>query len=60
MSIEELLDEWEKIVRKGKEEIEKWVISLSNEDFNIPTKIPIIIQTKIHYKKLREENRTAQ
>lgn len=53
----ELLKEWEKVVRKGKKETEKWIISLSDEDFNTLTKTPIIVQAKTHYKKIREENK---
>ena len=57
MKKDELLKNWENVVRKGKEETEKWILSLSDEDFNTLTKTPIIVQAKIHYKKLREENK---
>lgn len=57
MKKDELLKNWENVVRKGKEETEKWILSLSDENFNTLTKTPIIVQAKIHYKKLREENK---
>lgn len=57
MNKEEILKEWENVVRKGKEDTEKWILSLSDEEFNILTKNPIIVQAKIHYKKLRDENK---
>lgn len=57
MNKEEILKEWEKVVRLGKEETEKWIISLSDEEFDILTKTPIIVQAKIHYKKIREEHK---
>ena len=60
MKKDELLKNWEKVVRNGKEETEKWILSLSNEDFNTLTKTPIIVQAKIHYKKLREEKITGK
>lgn len=57
MKKDELLKKWEKVVRKGKEATEKWIISLSDEDFNTLTKTPIIVQAKIHYKQIREKNK---
>lgn len=57
MNKDELLKEWEKVVKLGKEETEKWIISLSEEEFNILTKTPIIAQAKIHYKKIRAESK---
>lgn len=35
MKKDELLKNWENVVRKGKEETEKWILSLSDENIKI-------------------------
>lgn len=58
MNKQELYDKHLELISKGnKEETEKWILSLSDKDFNILTTQPFIIQAKIHYKKLREKNK---
>ena len=47
----------EKIVKLGKEKTGEWLISLSDEDFNTLSKTSIIAQSKIHYKKIRDDNK---
>lgn len=56
MNKQELYDKHLELISKGnKEETEKWILSLSDKEFNILTTQPFIIQAKIHYKKLREK-----
>ena len=59
MNKDEILKEWEEVIKKEKEETEKWVVSLSDEDFNTLTKNAIIVQAKIHYKQLRDKNKKS-
>ena len=35
----------------------EWITNLSDEDFSDLMKIPIIVQAKIHYTKIRTANR---
>lgn len=55
MNKDELFDKYTKIIDNGKEETEKWILSLSDEEFNELVKFPIIVQAKIYYKKLRDK-----
>ena len=57
MNKDELFEEYNKVISKGKEKTEKWILSLSDEEFDTFTQIPIIVQAKIHYKKKRENNK---
>lgn len=56
MDKDELFRKYNETLSKGKEEMEKWILSLSDEEFEEFVQIPIIVQAKIHYKKLREDN----
>ena len=38
-----------------KEEVINWIINLSDEEFNLLMKTPIIVQAKIFYTKLRKQ-----
>ena len=39
------------------EEVIEWIVNLSDEEFDLLMKTPIIVQAKIHYTKIREANR---
>ena len=56
MNKEEIDKKYIEMISRGKEETEKWIISLSEEDFRLLVSLPITIQAKIHYKKLRQNN----
>ena len=57
MKKDEIDKKYIEIISKGKEETEKWIISLSEEDFKILVSLPITVQAKIHYKKIRQDNK---
>ena len=41
----------------NKYEVIDWIINLSDEEFDVLLKTPIIVQAKIFYKKVREFNK---
>ena len=43
--------------KKGKEETEKWILSLSDDEFKLLCEYPIIVQAKIFYTKIRKQMR---
>ena len=70
MEIEEMLHELHKAVKTSDDEIMclpfgnsspneviDWLINLSNEDFEMLMKTPIIVQAKVYYRKIRNEKK---
>ncbi len=55
MNKEELFKKHNEMLDKGKEETEKWILSLSDEEFKLLCQLPIISQAKIWYKEKRSE-----
>lgn len=55
MNKEELFKKHNEMLDKGKEETEKWILSLSDEEFKLLCQLPIIAQAKIWYKEKRSE-----
>ena len=68
MEIEEMLHELHKAVKTPNDEILclpfgnsspneviDWLVNLSDEDFEVLMKTPIIIQAKAYYRKIRNE-----
>ena len=43
------------MLEKGKDEMEKWIFSLSDEEFKLLLELPIIAQAKIWYKEKRND-----
>ena len=56
MNKEELLKKHNEMLEKSKEEMEKWVLSLSDEEFKLLCELPIISQAKIHYNNKRNNS----
>ena len=55
MEKDEIFEKYKYFLSKGnKEETEKWILSLTDEEFDMLTSFPFIVQAKIHYKKLRD------
>lgn len=57
MNKHEVFEKYNEVVKKGKEETEKWILSLSDDEFKLLCEYPIIVQAKIHYKKKREQDK---
>ena len=57
MNKHEVFEKYNEVVKKGKEETEKWILSLSDDEFKLLCEYPIIVQAKIYYKKLREQDK---
>ena len=55
MNKEELFKKHNEMLDKGKEETEKWILALSDEEFKLLFQLPIISQAKIWYKEKRSE-----
>ena len=68
MEIEEMLHELHKAVKTSNDEIMclpfgnsspneviNWLVSLSDGDFEVLMKTPIIVQAKVYYRKIRNE-----
>lgn len=57
MNKKEVFEKYNEVVKKGKEETEKWILSLSDEEFKLLCEYPFIVQAKIYYKKIREQDK---
>ena len=57
MNKEEIFDKYLELLSKGGPETMEWILSLTDEEFDMLTSFPIIVQAKIHYKKMRDENK---
>lgn len=57
MNKQEVFEKYSEVVKKGKEETEKWILSLSDEEFKLLCEYPFIVQAKIYYKKIREQDK---
>ena len=68
MSVDEMLHELHEVVNTPDDEIMvlpfgnsnpneviSWLISLSNDEFELLMKTPIIIQAKVYYRKIRTQ-----
>lgn len=61
MTKQEIIDKHlELLSKENKKETEAWILSLTDEDFEFLVSQPFITQAKIHYKKLREENKKSR
>ena len=70
MTVDEMVHELHKVVKTPDDEIMilpfgnakpndviRWIINLSNEDFDVLLHTPIIAQAKIHYCNIRKFNK---
>lgn len=57
MNKQEVFEKYNEVVKKGKEETEKWILSLSDEEFKLLCEYPFIVQAKIYYNKIREQDK---